>query len=152
MLRKLIPVMLLLLFASQAPADNQAIPTSPLRPNRIQAQVQLRNIDLGKAAYRGVVATADLKPLPNMPGGETYLLSVGFSSQDTGRPLSEGDVAVKVISAKGKSAVPIRLNPVAGRFQAEIQLSMAGESEVRIGSKLADKKKRIYRFYFTPDL
>lgn len=152
MLRKLIPLLLLILSATSAAAINQVPSVSQLQPAGTMVLTPTQKINLGKDVYRGVVATAQLMPLANIEGGNTHLLVVSFLAEESGESLRKGAVAAKITSPDGKIGTPIRLNPSDDTFQAEIQLSKKGESLVKIGSKLADDKKRIYRFFYTPGL
>lgn len=159
MLRKLIPFLLLLLSVSPAVADNHlSSGAEPLLTADIVVDPN-REIQLGSEVYRGVVATAQLKWLPEPVEGEVlppdksqYLLTVSFSKEKSSKIMPKGDVAVKITSPDEVTEAAIRLIPTEGAFQAAVLLDQDGESLLKIGSKLPDEKKRIYRFFFTPGL
>jgi len=148
----LFSAMLLLLIVTPVFSTGQPGKVAQLQSPSTQQFYAERNIDLGRDSYRGVQIAAQLSPVPGSSRGEDYLLSVSFFSVKSGKPLEEGEVAVKVTSPDGRTAAPLRLNPVDGVFRTKIRLSRKGESLVKIGSKLADEKKRIFRFFYNPTL
>lgn len=158
MLKKIIPFLFLLVSVYPAAADNHLATESQLLPVGTAEADHYQTVDLGSDVYRGVVATAQLKRLPEsveggaLPAGKgQYLLTVSFSGEQRGEVLSKGAVAVKITSPEERISEPVRLDPTEGIFQAAILLDLNGESLVKIGSKLADDNKRIYRFFYTPD-
>ncbi|PLX95614.1 MAG: hypothetical protein C0619_01105 [Desulfuromonas sp.] len=149
MLKKILPFFILLLVVgpvSAIAADPAGAAAEP------SSAVVSRVVELGSDTYRGVVATARLE-IPQQSGtsgsGEAVVcqLLLNFSSAASGQPLTEGDVAVKVGETDRRLADPVRLNPIDGGFRAEVTIARGGEALLKIGSRLDDDKKRIYRFY-----
>lgn len=136
MLRKLISILLLLLFIATTTAAVQ--------------HASGQTIKLGTDAYRGVNATAQLHQIPGgTAAAGKYLLTVSFSTKSGGKVLQKGDVAARISAANRRTTDPVRLNLIDGSFQSEIQLSTKGESLITVGSKLDDDKKRIFQFSYS---
>ena len=145
-MRRISLIFLLLLTAMPADAANHQPRLPQPAPPSLQ---QDTTVVLGQDSYRGVSAAAKLRKLPATDGrSETYLLTVRFDETKSGRQIQQGDVAAKIIAPNGSVGVPVRLLPEGGVFQTIIVLAREGESMIRIGSKLNDGKKRIYRFFF----
>ena len=139
MLRKLIPVLLLLLFATSV--------TAAVQNSYLASSSQI--IKLGTDEYRGIVATAQLQQLPGDAATDgNYLLTVSFSTTDDSSVPQNGDVAVKILSPDEHTSDPVRLNLIDDYYQSEIQLSGNGEFLITVGSKLDDDKKRIFQFFY----
>jgi hypothetical protein len=81
---------------------------------------------------------------------ENFHLMVGFTDIATGAPLSEGGVALKITGpGQDKAGEPIALMAMAGQFGGDISLPAKGLYTLEIGSKLADGKKRQFKFQYT---
>jgi len=108
-------------------------------------------IMLGEETEGGVKAMAHLKDVKEamakmgMPG--THHFMVMFSDVATGKPIDAGKVAVKIEGPNDFKAGPIELMGMQGHFGADISLPGPGKYEFKIGSKLADGKKRQFEFY-----
>jgi hypothetical protein len=66
-----------------------------------------------------------------------------------GKPVTEGTVAVKIKNPAGKEGKAIKLMGMEGHFGADIVLPEKGEYHFKVGTKLADGKKREYHFHST---
>jgi hypothetical protein len=71
-----------------------------------------------------------------------------FIRTATGESLLAGQAAVRVFGANNRVTQTVRLEPQDGQWTGKVLLDTGGESLIKIGSKLADGKKRIYRFFF----
>lgn len=150
MLRCAIFILLLILMGHPAYADNHVSVAPLAMPQESAPPGQDQAIDLGQDVYRNVIAKAQLNRLigsAEINGKVGYLLSVSFVDEKRGLPMMDGDVAVKITTPDASVELPIRLQPIDGAFQTEIYLESTGESQLKIGSKLSDDKKRIYRFF-----
>ena len=142
--RIILQVLLLLLVAGPAVAVTAPTTGPAAGPARV--------VELGSETYRGVVATARLQ-IPQQSGesgsgaGVSCVLLISFASAASGQPLTEGDVAVKLGEVAGRLGRPLRLAPGDGGFSAVVTISRGAEWLLKIGSRLDDGKKRIYRFY-----
>ncbi len=120
------------------------------------ASAPVQPIDLGQDVRRGVVARVQLEPQPlgvnsaGHGGPHSYLLSVSFVESETGTLLLEGQVAARMSSEDRRIAGTLRLEPQENNWSGLLTLPAEGETLIRIGSKLSDGKKRIYRFFYNP--
>jgi hypothetical protein len=112
-------------------------------------------IDLGLESRRGVEAHVSIAPQPALDleqslaqNSRYFLLSLEFIKTATGESLLAGQAAVRVFSANNRVTQTVRLEPQEGQWTAKVLLDTRGESLIKIGSKLSDGKKRIYRFFF----
>jgi len=85
-----------------------------------------------------------------MPKGmkETHHIMVEFKDAKTGKPLTQGEVKVKVI-APDKSEQTKDLMGMEGHFGADFDLSKKGKYGVMAKFKLADGKVRSAKFWYT---
>lgn len=77
----------------------------------------------------------------------THHIMVGFMDTE-GNPLDKGSVAVKVESPDGSVSKPIKLMGMKGQFGADITLDQEGMYHFKVGTKLADGKKRTFHFHY----
>ena len=113
------------------------------------------SIDLGHDKRRGVEARAQLElqemsetsdPLPESM--LLFTLSVSFADIATGKILLDGQVAARAFEADNRVLKTIRLEPQELFWTGSLALSRDEETMIKVGSQLADGKKRIYRFFF----
>ena len=111
--------------------------------------------DLGKEMSRGVEARVQLEAQPRLDASvpldrnmHHFLITVVFVDTKTGRELLEGQVAARTFTARERVAETVRLEPEQGRWIGVLRLPLSGETLIKIGSQLADGKKRIYRFFY----
>lgn len=77
----------------------------------------------------------------------THHMMVGFMDTE-GNPLDKGSVAVKVESPDGTVSKPVKLMGMKGQFGADITLDQKGMYKFKVGTKLADGKKRTFHFHY----
>jgi len=107
---------------------------------------------LGEETEDGVVAMGHAKAydsdavakMAKMGMGATHHFMVSFKDQQ-GKPITEGTVAVKV-EAGGQESKPIMLMQMGEAFGADITVPQGEEVKLKVGSKLADGKKRQFEF------
>lgn len=109
-------------------------------------------LPIGDQTVDGVKAMLHLKDvraaLARLGMKETHHFMVAFVDTRTGKQLSEGTVAVKITSPAGKEAEPVALVGMVGHFGADVVLAGKGKYLFRIGTRLADGKKRQYEFRY----
>jgi hypothetical protein len=109
-------------------------------------------IMLGEETEEGVKAMAHLndvkEAMAKMGMKETHHFMVAFVDA-AGKPVTEGTVAVKIKNPAGKEGNAIKLMGMEGHFGADIVLPEKGEYHFKVGTKLADGKKREYHFHYT---
>jgi len=76
----------------------------------------------------------------------THHIMVMFVDVASGKPVESGVAAVKIEGPDGKQSEAIKLMGMQGHFGADVELPTAGEYEFKVGTKLADGKKRQYEF------
>jgi len=113
--------------------------------------------DLGMDRIRGVEAQAQLVPQPFLDisnplesGLNHYLISVEFLDEASGKALPEGQVAARTFTLENHIADTVRLEPQENQWRGALILSSNWETLIKVGCKLSDGKKRIYRFFFNP--
>jgi hypothetical protein len=110
-------------------------------------------IMLGDDTEEGVKAMAHLKDvkeaMAKMGMKETHHFMVMFMDAETGKAIESGTVAVKIKGPSGSEGEAIKLMGMQGHFGADIALSEMGEYTFKLGTKLADGKKRQFEFEFT---
>ncbi len=111
--------------------------------------------DLGRDVRRGVEAQVQLEPQPLLDISEPldgnlrhFLISVFFIETKTGQELLEGQVAARIFTPDKRIAKTVRLEPREFQWSGVLVLPSEGETMIKIGTKLADGKKRIYRFFY----
>ena len=110
-------------------------------------------IMLGNVVKDGVKAMAHLKDvgkaMAQMGMPATHHIMVMFVDQASGDPIESGAAAVKIERPDGTESGPIKLMGMQGHFGADIELAEPGKYEFKVGTKLADGKKRQFEFEFT---
>jgi hypothetical protein len=106
----------------------------------------------------GVKATFKVKPMKEamrdmgmeMPKGmkETHHISVAFADAKTGKPITEGDVKMKVMGPD-KSDQTKDLMGMHGHFGGDFDLSKKGKYGIMSKFKLKDGKVRSSKFWYT---
>lgn len=103
---------------------------------------------LGDQTVDGVKAMAHLndvkEAMAKVGMKETHHFMVAFVD-DSGEPITEGSVAVKIKDPAGNESAPVRLMGMDGHFGADIVLQ-PGKHEFMVGTKLPDGKTRQYHF------
>lgn len=112
-------------------------------------------VDLGRDVRRGVEARAQLEAQPLIDLNEPltgdlrhFLLSVDFIEKSTEKNLLEGQVAARTFTSDNQTVATIRLEPQQTSWTGIMVLPYNEETMIKIGSKLGDNKKRIYRFFY----
>jgi hypothetical protein len=117
---------------------------------------------MGKVVYEevvdGVKATFKIMDMKEhmksmkmeMPKGmkETHHIMVEFKDAKTGKPLTQGEVKVKVI-APDKSEQTKDLMGMEGHFGGDFVMSQKGKYGIMAKFKLADGKVRSAKFWYT---
>ena len=80
---------------------------------------------------------------------ETHHLMLSFFDAKSGKELTEGTVAVKVVDSHGMAGSPVKMVAMDGSFGADLALDMPGRYGFEVGTKLADGKKRQFRFSYS---
>lgn len=110
-------------------------------------------IMLGEQEVEGVEAMVHLKDVKDamakMGMSQTHHFMVMFVDTTTGEPVEAGMAAVKIVDPGGTEGEAVALMGMQGHFGADIALSAPGEYVFKLGTKLADGKKRQYEFKFT---
>lgn len=85
-----------------------------------------------------------------MPKGvkETHHIQVGFTDVKSGKALSEGEVALKVL-APDKTEQTKNLSAMQGHFGADFEMPKKGRYGVMSKFKLSDGKVRQAKFWYT---
>lgn len=138
-----------------AAADLVDLSTISLANSQTLAEETLH---LGKSTRRGVTAEAWLEPVPATLGSETpareegghFRIKVEFRNASSGEALLDGQVAVRTYTPDAQQAETVRMTAGEEFWSAEVWLSEDAETMLKIGSKLSDGKKRIYRYFFNP--
>ncbi len=108
---------------------------------------------LGEEVEHGVKGMAHLKDvqeaMAKMGMKETHHFMIMLMDEQSGKALEEGAVAVKIKGPDGKEGKPVKLMGMQGHFGADITMAEKGTYHFKVGSKLADGKKRQYHFHYT---
>lgn len=106
---------------------------------------------VGSMTSKGVKGLAHLKDvsetMAKMGMKTTHHFMIAFVDEVTGEQVESGVVALKVTDPDAKVGETIELIGMDGHFGADIALDMEGEYHFRLGTKLADGKKRKYHFH-----
>ena len=108
-------------------------------------------LDGVKATFKIVSMKERMKGMKmDMPAGmkETHHLMVELKDAKSGKPLTEGEVKVKV-QAPDKSAQAKELMGMEGHFGADFDLSQKGKYGVMCKFQLKDGKVRSAKFWYT---
>lgn len=138
---------------SQNPQPIRNQPASqPLKPTSV------RRIDLGQELVRGVLARASLvaatmessasKSLQQNP---RYRIIVTFREVKSGKELLSGQAALRLFGEDDRTLDTLRLIVEEQAWRCWVDLPKKGETMIKVGSLLDDRKKRIFRFFFSPD-
>ena len=107
---------------------------------------------LGEQVVEEVEAMAHLKDVKAVMAkvgmDHTHHLMVEFYRVFDGEPMEQGLAAVKIIDPAGKESGALTLVGMDGHFGADLTLAEKEEYLFKIGTKLADGKKRQYEFKF----
>lgn len=108
---------------------------------------------LGDEVKEGVKGAAHLKDvseaMAKLDRKENYHFMIMFMDTQTGKPIEEGTVAVKITDPKGKEmGAPVELLGMDGHFGADIALTEKGKYHFKVGSKLPDGKVRQHHFHY----
>lgn len=113
------------------------------------------SVDLGTDVRRGVEAHGRLEARPmldlSQPLAESmhhFAVMIRFRQQDDSKILLEGQVAARSFSADDRVMQTVRLEVQGDEWTGDLALPATGETMIKIGSKLADGKKRIFRFFY----
>ena len=150
----LIIVTLLFLVSSVAHAAN-VVNVSQLQLGAESFVSSAPIVDLGQDRLRGVEARVRLEALTLLDISEPldgnlqhYLISVVFIETKTGKELLVGQVAARTFTTDNQIANTVRLEPQQTQWTAILTLPSEEQTMIKIGSKLPDGKKRIYRFFY----
>jgi len=118
---------------------------------------------LGTDSEDGIKAMAHAKvydeaaraSMAKMGMNATHHFMIMFTDEKTGQLVTEGKVAVKVKPKNGEAGKPVMLMAMkmdmGAGFGGDINLPEKGEYEIKVGTKLADGKKRQFKFEITVD-
>lgn len=106
---------------------------------------------VGSMTSKGVKGMAHLKDvsktMAEMGMSTTHHFMIAFVDEETGAQIEHGTVALKITNPDAKVGETIELAGMDGHFGADVTLDMTGEYHFRLGTKLADGKKRKYHFH-----
>lgn len=106
---------------------------------------------VGSMTSKGVKGMAHLKnvskTMAEMGITTTHHFMIAFVDEETGEQVESGMVALKITNPDAKVSETVELVGMDGHFGADVSLDMAGEYHFKIGTKLADGKKRKYHFH-----
>ena len=106
---------------------------------------------VGSMTSKGVKGMAHLKDvsetMAKMGMKTTHHFMIAFIDVETGEQVESGTVALKITNPDAKVGEAIELIGMQGHFGVDIVLDMEGEYHFRLGTKLADGKKRKYHFH-----
>ncbi len=112
---------------------------------------------LGQDVRRGVEARVQLETQPLLDvsepladGWHHYQISVVFIDKLNGNQLIDGQVAARTFPEDRRQIKTVRLEPQELQWTGQLILPSEQETMIKIGSKLSDGKKRIYRFFHGP--
>jgi len=107
---------------------------------------------LGEQVVEGVEAMAHLKDvkaaMAKVGMAHTHHLMVEFYRVPAGEPMDQGLAAGKIVDPAGKESAALTLVGMDGHFGADLTLGEKGDYLFKIGTKLADGKKRQYEFKY----
>jgi hypothetical protein len=106
---------------------------------------------VGSMTSKGVKGMAHLKDvsktMADMGMPTTHHFMIAFVDEETGAQIESGTVALKITNPDAKVSEAIELVGMDGHFGADVTLDMTGEYHFRLGTQLADGKKRKYHFH-----
>jgi len=107
-------------------------------------------IMLEEITEAGVNAMVHLIDVAKSGKKENFHFMIMFSDAATGKPISQGSVALKITGpGQGKAGEPIALMAMDRSFGANVDLTAKGLYKLEVGSKLADGTKRQFVFQYT---
>ena len=114
--------------------------------------VSSKSITLESVEQDGVMAVphlADVREAMAKNGmKETHHLMVMFTDIKTGKPLTDGAVAIKVTDPAGVKSEPKKMMLMGDGFGADISLAAPGKYIFEVGTKLVDAQKRGFTFTY----
>lgn len=116
-----------------------------------QPVVHQETVDGVKAVFRiggAKEANKAMKMAMPLKKGDTDYISVTFKDAKTGKPITDGEVKVKVM-APDKSEQTEDLMAMLGEFGAFFNLSQKGKYGVMCKFKVKDAKVRTVKFWYT---
>jgi len=109
-------------------------------------------IPLGEVDVDGVKGSAYLLDVSEAMAKHgmktTHHLMIKFTGVDDGEEIVKGRAAAKVKGADGKESKAFKMMKMDGAFGTDLTLDQQGPYQFNIGTKLSDKKKRIFSFTF----
>ena len=106
---------------------------------------------VGSMVSKGVKGMAHLKDvsakMAEMGMLTTHHFMIAFIDEKTGEQIETGTVALKITDPNAVVGEPIKMVGMDGHFGADVTLKIPGEYHFRLGTKLADGKKRKYHFH-----
>ncbi len=110
-------------------------------------------IVLGNDTQEGITAMAHLRDIQaamaKLGMDKTHHFMVMFKDMASGKDLSDGLVAVKVVDPSGKKHEAVKLMAMDGSFGADVALSQKGTYRFEVGAKFANGVKRQFSFQYT---
>lgn len=110
-------------------------------------------IALDGGSQEGVAAKANLHDVREAMGKsgrpETHHMMVMFTDAATGKPLTEGTVAVKVSGPDGGKGEPAKMMLMGDGFGTDVTVAAPGKYTFEVGTKLGDGKRRVFTFSYT---
>jgi len=134
--------------------DLSRLPDSAVTDDRAG---KVEKLPLGKELQRGVETEAWLELLPkdNLHGDmitdiPTHRLRVRFVELKTKSLIEDGLVAARIFYEGRRKPRTLQMLCEEGVWSVDIRLPGNAETLIKLGSKLEDGKKRIYRFFYRP--
>lgn len=107
---------------------------------------------LGNQVRDGVRATArisDVSAAMTAAGmSRTHHLMLSFAHEAGGAAVSDGRVAVRVITPSGQTLQAVSLQGMDGEFGGDVELKEKGKYTLQVGTQLADGKTRQFEFQY----
>lgn len=111
-------------------------------------------IMLGTVVQDGVRAVAHLNDVRTAMAKagmkETHHFMVLFEEAGSGKQITAGTAAVKIMGPDRKESAPVALMGMDGHFGADIVLGGKGRYSFTVGSRLPDGKTRQFEFVLNP--
>jgi len=123
-----------------------------MKMNHASMEMAGESIPLGEVEVDGVKASARLldvgKAMAEHGMKTTHHLMVKFTSVESGEVISTGRAATKVKTADGKESKAFKMMAMDDAFGTDLTLDQQGHYQFDVGTKLKDKKKRVFSFTF----
>lgn len=116
-------------------------------------------LSLGREVRRGVIADAWLDPVerPSVSTSlspddnlATHRIRIIFTIEKTGETVLDGQTAARIYTGTGQATDTVRLEGENEVWSGFLHLPDTQETMIKVGTKLTDGKKRIYRFFYQP--